>query len=127
MGVYCCSVCRNKVPIGNWCCNPRPPARDWTIEKPPMIMRPFEPYTSIATGKRINSREDHKNMLRDHDLIEVGNEIDYMEREKAKKDRQPLVKAEDIKEAIDQLESGYAPPKPEHAGQIENIFNGLGD
>lgn len=40
----------------------------------PMIIRDIEPYKSMATGERIRSRRHHRDHLRAHKLIEVGNE-----------------------------------------------------
>jgi hypothetical protein len=40
----------------------------------PMIIKDIEPYQSMATGERIRSRRHHRDHLRAHRLIEVGNE-----------------------------------------------------
>lgn len=41
----------------------------------PMIMSDIEPYRNVAVdGKMITSRSEHRQMLRDHGLVEVGNE-----------------------------------------------------
>lgn len=48
------------------------------IEKPKgqsaMIMRDIDPYKSMITGEMISSRSRHREHLRDHNCIEVGNE-----------------------------------------------------
>ncbi len=38
------------------------------------IIRDIEPYKSMITGERIKSRRDHRDHLRAHGCIEVGNE-----------------------------------------------------
>lgn len=40
----------------------------------PMIMRDIGEYTSPIDGERITSRSAHRDHLRQHDVIEVGNE-----------------------------------------------------
>lgn len=41
---------------------------------PPMIMGDIAPYKSMVTGEWITSRSRHREHLRDHKCIEVGNE-----------------------------------------------------
>lgn len=40
----------------------------------PMVIRDVEPYRCIATGERIRGRRHHRDHLRAHRFIEVGNE-----------------------------------------------------
>lgn len=40
----------------------------------PLIVRDIEPYKSMATGERIRSRRHHRDHLKAHRLVEVGNE-----------------------------------------------------
>ncbi|MNK62898.1 hypothetical protein D3C87_820930 [compost metagenome] len=40
----------------------------------PMIMGDIQPYQSMATGEMIMGRRQHREHLRQHRLIEVGNE-----------------------------------------------------
>lgn len=40
----------------------------------PMVMGDIEPYRSMVTGEIINSRSRHREHLKDHGCIEVGNE-----------------------------------------------------
>lgn len=49
--------------------------RDWTKEGPPLIGKDIEPYKSMVTGERIRSRSHHRQHLRDHNMVEVGNEM----------------------------------------------------
>ena len=72
---------------------PRPPP------KAPMIIRDVQPYRSTITGEVIGSRSHHREHLRAHGCIEVGNE--------PIRDRAPLESppglGEDIARAYDQL------------------------
>lgn len=65
--------------------NSVPPSRinkDWESREPavPMaaravhIVKDIEPYRSVMTGEVIGSRNKHREHLRRHDVIEVGNE-----------------------------------------------------
>lgn len=38
------------------------------------IIRDIDPYRSIVTGEVISGRRQHREHLRKHDLVEVGNE-----------------------------------------------------
>lgn len=40
-----------------------------------MIMPDIKPYQSMRTGEMISSRSKHREHIRQHGLIEVGNEI----------------------------------------------------
>lgn len=40
----------------------------------PMVINDIEPYRSMVTGEIINSRSRHKEHLKDHGCVEVGNE-----------------------------------------------------
>ena len=44
-------------------------------ERSCMIMPDIKPYQSMRTGEMISSRSKHRGHLRQHGLIEVGNEI----------------------------------------------------
>lgn len=43
-------------------------------EPSPQLIRDIDPYKSMATGEIIASRSRHRDHLRDHNCIEVGNE-----------------------------------------------------
>ena len=56
----------------------------------PQVIADIQPYKSMATGEMITSRTQHKKHLKEHGLIEVGNETmqpkkSYLE-EKRQKD-----------------------------------------
>lgn len=44
----------------------------------PMIMRDVEPYRSVITQEVIGGRRQHREHLRQHNCIEVGNEMPRM-------------------------------------------------
>ena len=44
----------------------------------PMVMGDIEPYQSMQTGEMIASRSMHREHLKRHGLIEVGNEVNYL-------------------------------------------------
>lgn len=44
----------------------------------PMIMRDVEPYRSVITREVIGGRRQHREHLRQHNCIEVGNEMPRM-------------------------------------------------
>lgn len=60
----------------------------------PMVMPDIQPYQSMATGEIINSRSQHRAHLRQHGLVEVGNETKYISQQK----KQEIPKG--LKEAI---------------------------
>ena len=47
--------------------------RSETISSP-MIMRDLAPYQNMVDGRMITSRSEHRELLKRHNLIEVGNE-----------------------------------------------------
>lgn len=42
--------------------------------KGPLIMGDIQPYKSMITGEMINGRRQHREHLRQHNCIEIGNE-----------------------------------------------------
>ena len=40
----------------------------------PMIIRDIEPYKNMIDGKMITSRREHRELLKRHNCIEIGNE-----------------------------------------------------
>jgi hypothetical protein len=49
----------------------------------PMVMGDIQPYKSMATGELINSRSKHREHLKQHGLVEVGNETKYISQRKS--------------------------------------------
>jgi hypothetical protein len=55
----------------------------------PMIIPDIQPYQSQATGEMITSRSQHREHLKRHGLIEIGNEIDHhMKKQQRPDDRE---------------------------------------
>lgn len=48
----------------------------------PMVMGDIQPYQSMVTGEMVTSRSVHRQHLRQHGLIEVGNETKYISQQK---------------------------------------------
>jgi hypothetical protein len=44
------------------------------IGQAPIVMGDIEPYRNVVDGRVITSRSHHRRFLREHGLIEVGNE-----------------------------------------------------
>jgi len=44
----------------------------------PYVMGDLKPYQSMVTGEMVESRSRHRQILREHKLIEVGNETHYL-------------------------------------------------
>lgn len=49
-----------------------------TEHKTAMVMGDIQPYRSMVTGEMINSRSAHREHLKAHRLVEVGNETKYL-------------------------------------------------
>ena len=78
----------------------------------PMVVRDIDPYRCIATGDRIRSRRHHRDHLRAHRFIEIGNEynraLDRGERTfGAAPDTTSGARKQAIAEAIAQVEAGH--------------------
>lgn len=48
----------------------------------PMVMGDIQPYRSMVTGELISSRSTHRAHLKQHKLVEVGNETKYISQQK---------------------------------------------
>ena len=75
-------------------------ALDWTPEPtaPYQIMPYIKPYTSMIDGSLITSRSRHREHLRDHGCIEVGNDSSVMNARP-----QPIPSPPGLKETIIQV------------------------
>lgn len=45
----------------------------------PFVMPDIQPYTSMADGSLITSRSKHREHLRIHNCVEIGNETKYLQ------------------------------------------------
>jgi hypothetical protein len=77
----------------------------WQKLTPVHVIADIEPYRSMATGERIKGRSHHRQHLKDHGLIEVGNE-----RVTDLPTMDPV--GPDVKEAIEMIKAGKG-AKPE--------------
>lgn len=75
----------------------------------PMIIGPLKEYRSMITGEMITDRAQHREHLKQHNKIEVGNEYGPLERPS----RQMRPVGQDVKDAIEQLRAGRRPPPDE--------------
>ena len=58
----------------------------------PQVVRDINPYKSMVTGEMITSRSKHRDHLKRHNCIEVGNDTSHMnQRPEAKSSRKPLI------------------------------------
>lgn len=60
------------------------------------VMPDIQPYKSMIDGTVINSRSRHREHLRDHGCVEIGNDSSVMR----KPERQPLQSPPGLKEVI---------------------------
>lgn len=66
----------------------------------PMLMRDIGEYTSVLDGSRISSRSQHRDHMRQHGVVEVGNE-----KFPARTESMPVNVGKDIKKTIEQLKA----------------------
>ena len=59
----------------------------------PMVMKDIAPYRSMVDGSLITSRSKHREHLRAHNCIEIGNETKYLQ-------PKPLTSPPGLKETI---------------------------
>lgn len=54
------------------------PAEEWTgpAKASYYVMPDIQPYQSMVTGEMIQGRRQHREHLRTHNVVEVGNELD---------------------------------------------------
>lgn len=68
------------------------PADEYTSRRDsnaPFIMGDIQPYQSMQTGEMITSRSKHREHLRQHGLVEIGNEVNAaMTKQKPKENRE---------------------------------------
>ena len=65
------------------------PADEWYGRQDvsaPYVMPDIQPYKSMQTGEMITSRSHHKSHLKQHGLVEIGNEVKAAMRHPERKD-----------------------------------------
>lgn len=65
----------------------------------PQIMPDIAPYKSMITGEVITSRSVHREHLKRHDCIEVGNETDHMVKNRIRPSAPPGLKEDMMRAA----------------------------
>lgn len=65
----------------------------------PLIMPDIAPYKSMITGEMINSRSKHREHLKQHDCMEVGNETAYMVKNRIRPSAPPGLKEDMLRAA----------------------------
>jgi hypothetical protein len=74
---------------------------DYTPEsKSHQVMPDIAPYKSMVTGEEISSRSKHREHLRRHGVIEIGNETKYLERMATAPKQLPAGRKEMIAELV---------------------------
>lgn len=68
------------------------------------VMRDLDPYKSVVTGEVIGGRRQHRDHLRAHGVVEVGNEKPLSHRPAPLPSVGP-----DVKRAFEMVRSGYRP------------------
>jgi hypothetical protein len=68
----------------------------------PMVMTDMQPYRSMIDGRMIMSRSQHRDHLKSHGCIEIGNETKYL-KPKEKIDLSPESKAARKQKIIEQV------------------------
>ena len=63
------------------------------VSEGPIVVKDIEPYQSMHTGERIRSRSHHREHIRDHNLIELGNEMPKEERHELPPSRMDIARA----------------------------------
>jgi len=75
--------------------------------KAPMVIGDIQPYFCHQTGSYISSRSEHRQMLREHGMIEVGNEWDAFSDQPHLRDFEPTDESSDAPQwAIDEISEG---------------------
>lgn len=63
----------------------------------PMVMRDIQPYKNMIDGRMITSRSEHRNLLKQHNCVEVGNDTSHMKQKPFKtefKDRKKILRSQ---------------------------------
>ena len=112
-----CKICDEKFPVGD----PRKwhDSNDWPEEcnghfrpsgsKSHQVMSDLKEYTSVITGERIGGRKQHRDHLKAHNMVEVGNE-----KIKPPQYQAPKNLVQDLKRAWERCEAGEGVKRPRY-------------
>jgi hypothetical protein len=75
----------------------------------PYVMSDISEYRSMVTGEIISGRKQHRDHLRAHGVVEVGNERIGSGERAPHYDKGEI--AREIKDSIEQIKAGYIPPE----------------
>ena len=81
-------------------------------------------YQSMVTGEMIGSRSEHREHLKRHDCVEVGNEKPDFRTPEYKPDREQI--KHEIRRAKDQIEAGMQPTLEQLRQQSPQTLKELG-
>ena len=81
----------------------------------PSVVSDIQEYRNVVTGEMVSSRVRHNEILKEHGLVEYGNE------KPPKKDKAGFTSSvkDDLKDSINMLKEGYVPEAcPENTGEL---------
>ena len=55
-----------------------PAAEYYATPTTPMVMDDIEPYKNMIDGRMITSRSQHRELLKQHGCVEIGNEVQHL-------------------------------------------------
>ena len=78
-----CNACKKWNPVSDWSWGCPECGHDNRNRASQHVMPDIKPYQSMVTGEMITSRSKHREHLKQHDCIEIGNETKYLTPSKA--------------------------------------------
>ena len=75
-------------------------------------------YKSMQTGEMITSRAQHREHLRKHGLVELGNETRKLPSKEVKAAKEKKERQKDLKQAFEMFQQGYRAPKAQSAEAV---------
>lgn len=71
-----------------------------TESSAPMVIGDIQPYQSMVTGEEITSRSKHREHLRQHGMVEVGNEVGFFQKTQEKKREHSQQEIKQLREQV---------------------------
>ena len=69
----------------------------------PIFMKDIEPYRSMVTGEEITSRSKHRQHLRDHGMMEIGNDSSLLKPYSGMPDTNPVQRKEILRHEVNKF------------------------